>query len=98
MVLTRLRRVIPTERFVEAGALAGALVAAVAIVRRRVSLRHAHHGGQLTDLAILVPGGIVALGIYALMLRIAVPRRPSTAHDPTLLAGQTAVDADGQRQ
>lgn len=82
MVLTRLRRVIATERFIETRTLVGALVATVAIVAVAAAvwwLQHVHHGGQLSELAILAPGGVVTLGVYALVLRVAVPRRPSTA-------------------
>jgi hypothetical protein len=100
MVMTRLRRVIPTERFVEAGTLAGALVTAVAIVRRRVmpparSPRRPAHRPRNSrprwdrgarDLCADAPDRGTATAQHGLMIR------------PRPLAGQTAVDADGQRQ
>lgn len=78
MVLTRLRRVIRPERFVELPALGGALLAAVAMTPVAAAtwwIQHVHNGGQLNTLAILILGGAVALGVYALILRVTIPRR-----------------------
>jgi peptidoglycan biosynthesis protein MviN/MurJ (putative lipid II flippase) len=82
MVLTRLRRVIRPERFIEPRAVAGALVATVAMVPVTAAawwLQHVHSGGQLSDLAILTPGGLAAIGVYALVLRATMARRTSAA-------------------
>jgi hypothetical protein len=37
-------------------------------------LQQIDHGDQLVDLAILVLGGVAALGVYVLVLRVAVRR------------------------
>jgi peptidoglycan biosynthesis protein MviN/MurJ (putative lipid II flippase) len=82
-VLTSLRRAIQPERFIEFRTLAGALVATLAMVPVAAAvwwLQHVTGGGQLSDLALLAPGGGVALGVYVLVLRVpafrvAVPRR-----------------------
>jgi putative peptidoglycan lipid II flippase len=82
MVLTRLRRVIQPERFIELRAIAGALVATVAMVPVAGAvwwIQHVHSGGQLSNLAVLTLGGIAALGVYALVLRATMARRPSAA-------------------
>jgi putative peptidoglycan lipid II flippase len=82
MVLTRLRRVIRPERFIELQALAGALVATVAMVPVTAAvwwIQHVHSGGQLSNLAVLTLGGIVALGVYALVLWATMARRTSAA-------------------
>ena len=82
MVLTRLRRVIRPERFIEPRAVAGALVATVAMVPVTAAawwLQHVHSGGQLSDLAILTPGGLAAIGVYALVLRATMARRTGAA-------------------
>ncbi|MGH3672664.1 MAG: hypothetical protein ACRDSH_18865, partial [Pseudonocardiaceae bacterium] len=79
MVLTRLRRVIRPERFLELRTLGSALVATAAMAPVTAAawwVQHAHHGGQLSTLAVLALGGTVALGVYALVLR-AVMARPS---------------------
>ncbi len=78
-VLTRLRRAIRPERFVEFRTLAGALVAALAMVPVAAAvwwLQHVTSGGQLSDLALLALGGVVALGVYVLVLRVLVLRVP----------------------
>ncbi|MBV8538989.1 MAG: hypothetical protein JO063_06990 [Pseudonocardiales bacterium] len=78
MVLTRLRRVIRPERFIELRALAGALVATVAMVPVTAAvwwIQHVHSGGQLSNLAVLTLGGVAAIGVYALVLRAAMARR-----------------------
>lgn len=78
MVLTRLRRVIRPERFLELRTLGSALVATVVmapVVAAVWWIQHVHHGGQLSTLAVLALGGTVALGAYALVLR-AVMARP----------------------
>ncbi len=77
MVLTRLRRAIRPERFIEFRTLAGALVATLAMVPVAAAvwwLQHVTSGGQLSDLALLVLGGVVALGVYVLVLRAPVFR------------------------
>ena len=82
-VLTRLRRVMRPERFVEPRALAGAVVASVAMVPVAAAMwwcaqvsggDQLHGGGRLADLALLPLGGVVALGVYVLVLRVAVRR------------------------
>jgi putative peptidoglycan lipid II flippase len=82
MVLTRLRRVIRPERFIELRTLAGALVATVAMVPVTAAvwwIQHVHGGGQFSNLAVLTLGGIAALGVYALVLRATMARRSSAA-------------------
>ncbi len=82
MVLTRLRRVIRPERFVERRVLAGALVATVAMVPVTAAvwwIQHVHSGSQLSNLAVLTLGGTAALGVYALVLRATMARRTSEA-------------------
>jgi putative peptidoglycan lipid II flippase len=82
MVLTRLRREIRPQRFIEPRALAGALVAAVAMVPVVAAVwwvQHAYSGGQLSTMAVLTVGGIVAVGVYALVLRATMARRIGTA-------------------
>jgi putative peptidoglycan lipid II flippase len=81
-VLTRLRRAIRPEQFIEPRALAAALVATLAMVPVAAAMwviAHAHGGqlnggDQLADLALLCVGGVVALGVYVLVLRVAVRR------------------------
>lgn len=78
MVLTRLHGVIRPERFIDRRALGGALVAAVAMVPVTAAvwwIQHARNGGQLTTLAVLILGGMVALGVYVLVLRLTMVRR-----------------------
>jgi putative peptidoglycan lipid II flippase len=82
LVLTRLRRVIRPERFIELRTLAGALVATVAMAPVTAVvwwIHHAHSGDQLSNLAVLTVGGIVALGVYALVLRATMARSTSAA-------------------
>jgi peptidoglycan biosynthesis protein MviN/MurJ (putative lipid II flippase) len=77
MVLTRLRGVIRPERFIDLRALAGALVATVAMVPVTAAvwwIQHVHGGGQFSNLAVVSLGGIVALGVYALVLRATMAR------------------------
>jgi putative peptidoglycan lipid II flippase len=76
-VLTRVRRVIQPERFLDTRGLAGALVATLALLPVAAAMwwiRQLDHGDQLVDLAILCLGGVVALGVYVLVLRVAVRR------------------------
>jgi putative peptidoglycan lipid II flippase len=80
MVLTRLRRVIRPERFIELRSLTGALVATVAMIPVTAAvwwIQHVHSGGQLSNLAVLTLGGVAALGVYALVLRATMARRTS---------------------
>jgi putative peptidoglycan lipid II flippase len=82
MVLARLRRVIRPERFIELRTLAGALVAAAAMVPVTAAVwwvQHVHSGSQLSNLAVLTLGGAVALGVYALVLRAIMARWASAA-------------------
>jgi putative peptidoglycan lipid II flippase len=82
MVLTRLRRVIRPERFVERRALGGALTAAVAMAPVTAAvwwIEHVHHSGQLGNLTILTIGGAVALGVYVLVLQVTMTRGRSAA-------------------
>ncbi len=78
MVLAAVRRAIWPERFIEPRPLAGALVATVAMVPVAAIawwLQHVTSIGRLGDLAVLILGGVLALGVYVLVLRVAVPRR-----------------------
>ncbi len=77
-VLAALRRAIQPERFIEPRPLAGALVATLAMLPVATAawwLLHVTSIDRLGDLALLVLGGVVALGVYVLVLRVAVPRR-----------------------
>ncbi|MGB8961783.1 MAG: lipid II flippase MurJ [Pseudonocardiaceae bacterium] len=76
-VLTRLRRAIRPERFIEPRSLAAALVATLAMVPVAAAmwwLAQLTEGDRLADLALLILGGVVALGVYVLVLRVAVRR------------------------
>jgi putative peptidoglycan lipid II flippase len=81
-VLTRLRRAIRPERFFEPRALGAALVATLALVPVAAAMWWLAHitggdrlgGDQLADFALLALGGVVALGVYVLVLRVAVRR------------------------
>lgn len=78
MVLVALRRVIRPERFIEPRPLAGGLVATVAMAPVAATvwwLQHVTSIGRLGDLALLTLGGALALGVYVLVIRVAVPRR-----------------------
>jgi peptidoglycan biosynthesis protein MviN/MurJ (putative lipid II flippase) len=78
LVLTRVWGVIRPERFVEPRALAGALLATVAMVPVTAAvwwLQHVYGGGLVANLGVLSLGGIVALGVYALVLRATMARR-----------------------
>ncbi|MGH3829627.1 MAG: lipid II flippase MurJ, partial [Pseudonocardiaceae bacterium] len=77
MVLTRLHRVIRPERFVELRTLARALIATVAMVPVTAAvwwIQHLHSRGQLGNLVVLILGGLVALGVYALVFRVTMAR------------------------
>ncbi len=81
-VLTRLRRAIRPERFVEFRTLAGALVATLAMVPVVAAvwwLQHVTSGGQLSDFALLALGGGVALGVYVRVLRVLAFRVPASS-------------------
>jgi putative peptidoglycan lipid II flippase len=74
-VLTRLRRAIRPERFLESRALVAALVATFAMAPVALAMRWLatiDGGDRLADLTLLALGGAVALGIYVLVLRVAV--------------------------
>ncbi|MGH3604305.1 MAG: hypothetical protein ACRDQI_09795, partial [Pseudonocardiaceae bacterium] len=81
-VLTRLRRSIQPERFFEPRMLAAALVATLALAPVAAAMWWLAHitggdrlaGDQLADFALLALGGVVALGVYVLVLRVAVRR------------------------
>jgi peptidoglycan biosynthesis protein MviN/MurJ (putative lipid II flippase) len=76
IVLPRLRRAIQPERFLDRRTLAAALVATLAMTPVTTMvwwIQHIYRGGQLSTLAILIPGGIAALGVYALTLRATMP-------------------------
>jgi putative peptidoglycan lipid II flippase len=82
-VLVRLRRAMRPERFLEPRVLAGALVATFAMLPVATAMwwfakisggDQLHGGDRLADVELLVLGGIVALGVYVLALRVAVRR------------------------
>jgi putative peptidoglycan lipid II flippase len=76
-VLSRLRRTIRPERFLEPRAVVAALVAALALVPVAAAMcwiRQLDAGDRLADLALLAVGGVVGLGVYALVLRVATRR------------------------
>jgi putative peptidoglycan lipid II flippase len=76
-VLVRLRRAIRPERFLEARGLVAALVATLAMVPMAAAMwwiQQVNGGDRLADLALLALGGVVALGVYVLVLRVAVRR------------------------
>jgi hypothetical protein len=81
-VLTRLRRSIKPERFLETRMLAAALLATLALVPVAAAMWWLAHitGGdrladdRLADFSLLSLGGVVALGVYVLVLRVAVQR------------------------
>lgn len=76
-VLTRLRRAMVPERFLDVPALAAAVGATLAMAPVAGAMWWAHraHGGdRLADLGLLALGGVVALGVYVLILRVAVLR------------------------
>jgi putative peptidoglycan lipid II flippase len=78
MVLIALRRAMRPERFIEPRPLAGALVATLATVPVAAAaswLQHVTSIGRLSGLALLALSGVVALGVYVLTLRVAMPRR-----------------------
>ncbi|HEY6422104.1 MAG TPA: lipid II flippase MurJ [Pseudonocardiaceae bacterium] len=77
-VLARLRHAIRPERFIEARTLSGAVLATLAMLPVAIAawwFQGVNGSGRLGDFALLVLGGVAALGIYALVLRVAVPRR-----------------------
>ncbi|MDQ3901268.1 MAG: hypothetical protein M3319_12830 [Actinomycetota bacterium] len=93
IVLPRLRRAIQPERFLDRRTLAAALVATLAMTPVTTMvwwIQHIYRGGQLSTLAILIPGGIVSIGVYALVLRATMPP-PTNRTDAAgaLSAGQT---------
>ncbi|MGH8965156.1 MAG: hypothetical protein ACRDXB_07470, partial [Actinomycetes bacterium] len=77
-VLGALRRAIQPERFIEPRPIAGALAATLAMLPVAAAawwLLRITSIDRLGDLALLMLGGGVALGVYVLVLRVAVPRR-----------------------
>ncbi|MGH3822422.1 MAG: murein biosynthesis integral membrane protein MurJ [Pseudonocardiaceae bacterium] len=77
MVLTRLRRAIRPEPFLGTRGLTAALVATLSIVPVAAAmwwLQRTNLGDRLADLALLSLGGVVTLGVYVLVLRVAVRR------------------------
>jgi peptidoglycan biosynthesis protein MviN/MurJ (putative lipid II flippase) len=85
IVLTRLRRAIRPELFVERRPLAAALVATLAIVPLAAAVRWIEQiqaSGRLADMTLLALGAAGALGAYVLVLR-AVTRRISGAPKAT---------------
>ncbi|MGH3852137.1 MAG: murein biosynthesis integral membrane protein MurJ [Pseudonocardiaceae bacterium] len=95
-VLTRLRRSMVPERFLDLQTLSGALAATVAIVPVAGAMWWIHQvtgGDRFDDLALIALGGLVALGVYGLALRALGSRRlpsngrsvhlpPGTRHSP----------------
>jgi peptidoglycan biosynthesis protein MviN/MurJ (putative lipid II flippase) len=77
LVLTRLRRAIRPERFLDQRTLAAVLVATLAMLPVTAAvwwIQHFTSQSQLETLAVLVAGGIAALAVYALVLRATMPR------------------------
>jgi peptidoglycan biosynthesis protein MviN/MurJ (putative lipid II flippase) len=82
VVLTRVRREIRPERFVDRRAVAGAALAAVAmapVAGLTWWAQRAYAGGTAAVLAMLCLGGLLGLGVYALVLRGTLWRRLGTA-------------------
>lgn len=83
MVLARTRRVIRPERFVDRGALTGTLLATLAMAPVTAGtwwIQHAFTDRPLATLAVLVGGGILALAVYAIVLRVTVrPTHPQAS-------------------
>jgi len=76
-VLTRLRRVMLPERFLDLGGLGAAVVATLAmapVVGAMWWIHQASGGDRLAEFALLALGGVVALGVYVLVLRATVLR------------------------
>jgi putative peptidoglycan lipid II flippase len=80
-VLVRLRWAMRPERFLEARGLVAALVATLAMLPVAAAMwwlaqisggDQLHSGDRLAELALLALGGVVALGVYFLALRVAV--------------------------
>ncbi|MDQ3824451.1 MAG: hypothetical protein M3319_04860 [Actinomycetota bacterium] len=92
LVLTRLRRAIRPERFVDCPILAAVLVATAAMVPVTTAvwwIQHLTSYNQLGTLAVLVPGGFAALGVYVFVLRATMPRPPALPQtDAAVSAGQ----------
>jgi putative peptidoglycan lipid II flippase len=82
MVLTRLRRLLRPQRFIEFRPLGGALLATAAMVPVTAVvwwLQRVHNGSQLSNLVVLIAGGVAALGVYALVLWSTMTRRAGAA-------------------
>ncbi|MGH3771278.1 MAG: murein biosynthesis integral membrane protein MurJ [Pseudonocardiaceae bacterium] len=76
-VLTRLRRAMWPEPFLELRDLGDALVATLAMAPVAAAMWWIHQvngGDRLADFALLTLGGALALGVYVLVLRVAVRR------------------------
>jgi peptidoglycan biosynthesis protein MviN/MurJ (putative lipid II flippase) len=76
-VLTRLRRTIRPERFFDPRALVVAVMATLAVVPVATAmwwLQQFNAGDRLADLALLAVGGLIALAVYGLVLRVATRR------------------------
>lgn len=88
-------QVIHTEPFIETRTLAATMLATLAIVPVTVAvwwLQHTHGAGQLNELAILIPGGILALVIYALCCGWQY-HHPAQHHDPYLVCRRALLSA-----
>jgi putative peptidoglycan lipid II flippase len=80
LVLSQLRQAIRPEKFLDQHILAAALVATLATMPVATLVWWIHHlsnPSQLGTLAILIPGGLAALGIYGVVLKATMPR-PAT--------------------
>ena len=76
-VVVWLRRAIRPERFLEARGLVAALVATLAmvpVVAVMWWIQRVNGGDRFAELTLLCLGGVVALGVYVLVLRVAVRR------------------------
>ncbi|MDQ3905530.1 MAG: hypothetical protein M3300_08855 [Actinomycetota bacterium] len=93
LVLRRLRQSLQPDRFLDQRTLIAALVATLAMTPMITVvwwLQHLITPSQLGTLAILIPGGIMALGVYVLVVRATMPRPATRPHPPA-----AALPADG---
>ncbi|MGH3871984.1 MAG: lipid II flippase MurJ [Pseudonocardiaceae bacterium] len=78
MVLAALRRAMWPERFIDNRSLIGALMATLAMMPVAATawwLQHVASIGRVGQLGLLTLGAVLSLGVYVLILRVAVSRR-----------------------